>query len=76
MLRFDDGAKEQSSVKQILIKYIKEHAVEIIYVKGRNKEDYLIKTLGKDCPKIVNLEAIDDCVKLTKEIPACNNHTA
>ena len=28
-----------------LIEYIKEHAVEVIYVK----ENYLMETLGKDC---------------------------
>ncbi|KAJ3666798.1 hypothetical protein Zmor_002229 [Zophobas morio] len=52
MLRFNDGAKNQTSVKQILIEYIKEHAVAVIYVKERNKENYLMETLGKDCSKL------------------------
>ncbi|KAJ3660950.1 hypothetical protein Zmor_005376 [Zophobas morio] len=76
MLRFNDGFKEQISVKEILFKYIKEYAVEILYVKGKCKENYLRETLGKDCPKIVNLETIEDSVKLSKEIPACDKHIA
>ena len=37
ILRFNDEAKDQKSVKQILIEYIKEHGV-----KGRIKENYLM----------------------------------
>ncbi|KAJ3656731.1 hypothetical protein Zmor_015781 [Zophobas morio] len=74
MLRFNDGSKDQIFAKEILLKYIKEHGVEVLYVKGKCKENYLMETLGKDCPKVVNLETIEDCVKLSKEIPSCDNH--
>ena len=48
----------------------KNHIYKVLYVKGRNKENYLMEMLGKDCPKMVNLEAIKDCVKLTKKNPS------
>ena len=36
-LRFNDDAKDQIPVKQILIEYINENGVEVVYVKETKK---------------------------------------
>lgn len=51
--------------------------VDVVYVKGAEKRDFLLKIFDASCcrPEIRNLEGAWDCPKLEKEHAACLNHT-
>lgn len=74
MLTYQSGTKNQEEVEVILKKFVRTRAVDVIYVKGLIKENYIRETLGGMCVKIINLENVATAPTFCKELPICNNH--
>lgn len=70
-LDYNDGDISYSKLETILDHHIQ--GVDRVYVKGAVKMQFLKEALDT-LPEVINVEYMEECPKLTKEIPACSYH--
>lgn len=74
---YESGYIPYESTSALLYSNLVE--ADVIYVKGKEKLDYLQKIFSEKgeyrCPEIRNVEGAWGCPKLSKDYPACLSHT-
>lgn len=76
LLRYNSGNIDYENIYNILEENIIDDVIDIIYVKGSVKEDFLRQFFdSKDFyPRIINLEEANSCPKLQPQLPLCMHH--
>lgn len=84
-LKYSSGYVSYDVLDDILNDYILNGEVDMVYVKGHQKQEFLEKKLlelsaenSSAVPSVINVEHINTCIdeppKFVKDIPYCLNH--